>query len=360
MVDNSLTGGRPIDPALARVLKGEASPEDERAVRDWRQVSPDNEREYRELARLIEWSAHVRALDVAPPRPNAAEIIRMAEDRRRIVPLHARRVPRRRVALAAAAAAVVLVGGSLAVLLGRGPAAPAFGIRELVTSKSETGTLELVDGTVVRLAPSSRLRVLAVGGRREVTLEGRAFFAVAHRRETPFIIRTDAGDVTVLGTRLDVESRGRDLRLVVVQGRVSLASKTAGRTEVAAGEMGRILNGQSAPVVKVPDVEAVIRWTGTFLAFQSTPLRDAAREIERVYDVRVQIPDDALAQRLITAWFWDRSLREVTDVVCLAVAARCTIEDRVLRIVPDTGLSRGDARADTERESTAVNGRGHQ
>jgi len=333
MAENHQAGGRPIDPLLTRSLKGEASPEEEAAVREWRRASPENDVEYRELSRLAEWSGRVNDLVAVPPRPAAAELIHRSDRDRRVVP------PRRRLLrwgaawLTAAAAAALLAFGGY-VYASRGLHATAFGVREIVTSPSETATLELLDGTVLRLAPSSRLRVLLERGRREVALEGRGFFAVAHDG-TPFLIRTEAGEVTVLGTRLDLEARGRDLRLVVVQGRVAL-STGSGRKEVAAGEMGRIHNGEPTPVVRVPDIGSVVDWTGNFLAFESTPLRDAAHEIERVYGVRVEIPNEELARRVITAWFRDKSVAEVVDVVCLAVAARCTIEHRVVRMVPDT------------------------
>jgi len=329
MAETEQTGERPIDPPLARVLKGEASQEEEAAVREWRRASYENEVEYRELVRVVEWSARTRELLEIPPRPAAADLIR-------------------RSALLRGGAAWLTAAAGIAALLGalvysqarrRSPAASGLGIREIATSKTETATLELLDGTVIRLAPSSRLQVLAGGrgseggGTREVALEGRGFFAIAHDG-TPFVIRTDAGNVTVLGTRLDLEARGRGLRVVVVEGRVALSTPRA-RTQLSAGEMARVLNGEPTPVVKVPDVESFVEWTGTFLAFQSTPLHEAAREIERVYGARVEIPDRALAQRVITAWFRDKSLGEVVDVVCLAVAAHCSIESGVVRILPE-------------------------
>ena len=311
------------------MLKGEASQEEEAAVREWRRASYENEVEYRELVRVVEWSARTRELLEIPPRPAAADLIR-------------------RSALLRGGSAWLTAAAGIAALLGalvysqarrRSPAASGLGIREIATSKTETATLELLDGTVIRLAPSSRLQVLAGGrgseggGTREVALEGRGFFAIAHDG-TPFVIRTDAGNVTVLGTRLDLEARGRGLRVVVVEGRVALSTPRA-RTQLSAGEMARVLNGEPTPVVKVPDVESFVEWTGTFLAFQSTPLHEAAREIERVYGARVEIPDRALAQRVITAWFRDKSLGEVVDVVCLAVAAHCSIESGVVRILPE-------------------------
>src|SRR5439155_23108297 len=214
MAETEQTGDRPIDPPLARVLKGEASQEEEAAVREWRRASYENEVEYRELVRVVEWSARTRELLEIPPRPAAADLIR-------------------RSALLRGGSAWLTAAAVIAALLGalvysqarrRSPAASGLGIREIATSKTETATLELLDGTVIRLAPSSRLQMLAGGGggggegggTREVALEGRGFFAIAHDG-TPFVIRTDAGNVTVLGTRLDLEARGRGLRVVVVE-----------------------------------------------------------------------------------------------------------------------------------------------
>jgi len=329
MTEDQAERERSIDPVLARALKGEVSPEEEAAVRNWRRASPEHEAEYRELSRIVELSARLGEL-VAAPLPSPPSIPELIARSGR-EPLGRRRSWWTAAAAGAAAAAILV--GALGYSPWREPRAAALRIQEIATAKMETAAVELLDGTVVRLGPSSRLRVVAGRGRREVTLEGRAFFAVAHDG-TPFVIATEAGEVTVLGTRLDLEARGRDLRVVVVEGRVALSTQRA-RTQLTAGEMGRVRNGETAPVVRVPDIGAVVQWTGDFLAFQSTPLRDAAQEIERVYRVRVEISNAQLAQRVITAWFRDKSLDQVVDVVCLAVAARCSIEDGVVRILPD-------------------------
>jgi len=332
MAEDRQAPERPIDPLLARFLKGEATPEEEHAVQQWRRASYENEIEYRELALLVRWSARIPELIEVPARPMAAELLRRRGSG--ATPIRRQGFARAARWLAAAAAATVLVGAYLYGSRAAPPATAAFGVREIVTSASETSTLELRDGTVIRLAPSSRLRVADDGRGREVALEGHAFFAVAKQHGSQFAIRTQAGEITVLGTRLDVEARGRDMRLVVVEGHVALSTGND-RTELSAGEMSRVTDGLPTPVVRVPDIGALVQWAGDFLAFQSTPLRDAAREIERAYGVRVEIPDRALAQRVITAWFRDRSLSEVMDVVCLAVAARCTIEGGVVLMTPE-------------------------
>ena len=65
-------------------------------------------------------------------------------------------------------------------------------------------------------------------------------------------------------------------------------------------------------------------WLGNFLTFQTTPLRDAVREIERAYGVRVVLGDSALAGATITATFTDRPVADVVDVVCVVLGATCS------------------------------------
>src|SRR5438046_7920514 len=71
----SMTPARAIDPLLARSLKGEALPEKEAMVREWRHAAPENEIEYRQLARLVESAARVPDRIEVAPRPAAAELI---------------------------------------------------------------------------------------------------------------------------------------------------------------------------------------------------------------------------------------------------------------------------------------------
>jgi transmembrane sensor len=69
--------------------------------------------------------------------------------------------------------------------------------------------------------------------------------------------------------------------------------------------------------------DSALRWIGKFVVFQSTPLGDAAREVEKTYGIRVEITDPVLVQQTVTATFTDRSAAQVMDVLCSVVNARC-------------------------------------
>jgi ferric-dicitrate binding protein FerR (iron transport regulator) len=231
-----------------------------------------------------------------------------------------------------AAAAVLVVGFPAVVFFSGGREEIGFGVESFSTGASETADLTLRDGTVVKLAPRSRLRLEPSGTERRLSLEGQAFFAVAHDGR-PFVVRTPVGEIRVLGTRFDLSARDEDLQLVVVEGRVAVSARGLD-TEVRAGQLGRIVRGTPLPVQDVPDPLELTGWVGRFLAFQSTPLAEAARDIEHQYGVRIEITDSTLARRTVTTWFSDWSLEDVLAVVCSIAEAHCSTTDDVVTIEP--------------------------
>ncbi len=316
------------DHLLFRSLSGRTSEEEEQTVAAWRGLSPANERHYRELRLILDAARRGYRL-VATEPPPALDVLEAAA-RRKLGPSR-RLLKGRRLGWGLGLAAVTLLAVGLGwVVRGGGPG--SFGIVELTTGASETTTVSLNDGTVVRVAPGSKLRFGRGSEDRVVDLTGRAYFAVSTLPGRPFRVRTTAGELTVLGTRFDVETRDDNLRLVVVEGRVSVADPQGGETRVSAGQLSRVVAGNVLPAVRIPDLASETKWVGRFLAFQSTPLVEVAREIERVYGVRVEV-ESALANRTITTWLSDRSLDEVIRIVCAVSVASCTNDRGVVSIL---------------------------
>jgi ferric-dicitrate binding protein FerR (iron transport regulator) len=187
-------------------------------------------------------------------------------------------------------------------------------------------TIQLSDGTVVRLAPNSRLGFALRPTAREATLEGRAFFSVAKIPGRPFRVHTRLGEATVLGTRFELATDSSELKLLVVSGRVGLSGGGGGaanQLEVHAGESSGVRNGTVAEPTRLSNAATMGEWVGKFLVFQSTPMREVAREIEEAYGLRIVAEDSVIANRTVTGTFVDRDARYVIDAVCLVVNAHC-------------------------------------
>lgn len=321
---------------IFRSLRRQTTPTEEASVQAWLRESTENERAYRELGEVLDAASRSeRPVETVAPSPfklvHALESSGSEEATGAGESSPRRRLrPNRWLGGGGIAAALLVLGFVLARLEGPVPTA-GFDADEFVTGVAETATLTLRDGTVVRLAPQSRLRLIDGTRTRDVALRGRAYFAVARDPARPFRINTDAGRIEVLGTRFDLETENEDLRLVVVEGRVALSAR-GGRTEVPAGEMRRVVDGTALPAVKIPDALSELSWVGNFLAFQETPLREAAREIAQHYGVRIAITDTALASHTITTWFADQTLDQVMAIFCMVAEARCTTDGDVITV----------------------------
>ena len=313
------------DELIERARRGEATAAELNELAVWRRESADNERQYQTTLRLLDAARALGEAETGIDRPTAAEIIARTKSRRRFAGAS---VAARWAPWAIAAAAAVVAAVSLRTRTTGDDAVPGWGATEVVTGASELATVQLGEGSVVRLAPSSRLRVLA-GRDRSVHLEGRAFFAVERMPRSPLLVHTLAGDARVLGTRFELATNDNRLEVRVLEGKVALSTQRE-RVEVQAGQESAILNGAVAPPTRAATPAAT--WVGTFLAFQATSLGDAAREIERVYRTPVIIVDTTLARETITATFTDRPLQEVVNVVCSVLSARCDIQDGKVRI----------------------------
>jgi ferric-dicitrate binding protein FerR (iron transport regulator) len=319
-----------MNDLMNRQLMAEANAEEERKLLEWRRASAANEARYQRRRRIWEFLGKART-PVARPAPSAEELIARAGVRRlpetndagfqRTASAPSRRRFRYRVAVAGTLAAAAIA----TVILSLPPSIPTFGAVEFIAGPHETTTIRLDDGTVVRLGPSSRIEFNGESPReRQVYFEGVAYFAVARDEARPFVIRTRGGNAEVLGTRFEIRAQNEEVRVVVVEGRVALQADGE-RKEVAANQMGHAGTNQPPTVVDVEDVNDFVGWIDGLLVFQATPLDQVARELSERYGVKIDIQDEELARREVTAWLRQQSFDAALTAVCGAVGAICTI-----------------------------------
>lgn len=319
---------------IERAFRGEASSWELSRLAAWRRSSPAREQEYQATIRLLRGARDLAETGAHAPAPGATDLLaRIAPERERgrarsereqgrARPGHS--WVRRAVAVAPWAVAACAVLG-VAAMLGRGAPVTdplAWGGEVVTTGPAELTTVKLADGSVVRLGSSSELQVVAGQGTRDVVLDGQAYFDVVSMPERPFRVRTRHGRAAVLGTRFQLSTRGDQLELVVVEGRVAL-SDGAAEVEVSGGEASGIVAGRVTPPQPVANADSITQWIGKFLVFQDTPLSDVVREIERVYGARIAIEDTVMASRTVRASFTNQELGHVINVICAVVSARC-------------------------------------
>jgi transmembrane sensor len=329
-----------MDEVILRSFRDKLSTLEERRLQNWRRASAENEEHYQQLARLWQIAPQTLPAGESPARPQLGAILARANrvGTTAVSPspsLHNRMLVRhgRWLRRSAAAAAVLLLGIGVVWSWSAVSWSPAFGVREFATGSAQTVTVTLADGSFVRLAPNSHLRLPPGGEKRQVWLDGRAYFAVRSDSAHPFTVHTSVGEARVLGTRFELRVEGDDLRLAVVEGHVKLSAADS-TVAVGAGEVSRVKEGTAPSVIKVKDVNQLLDWPDGLLIFQSTPLNEVRVALERHFDVRVNITDSVVAQRVVTGWFAEESLDEVLTAVCRATRAHCSIDGERVVISP--------------------------
>jgi transmembrane sensor len=316
--------------ALARYLAGESTAGEAAAIEMWAHADPKH-------AKILDGARHaweVTESDATPFDTNrawsslAGRIAGSEAFPATSIPV-VRPVWRRPVVWASGLLAAA-IAFALLVPAVRRDAAPATKI--FATGPENVTTVHLDDGSVVRLAPNTELKV-AANGKREAWLTGTGFFAIAKRDGEPFVVHTAAGDARVLGTRFELSSAGRGVRLVVFEGRVALTA-TGGSEVVEAGQISSV-EGDEAPLpARSADVQRLAPWLKGVLIFQATPLSAVAIEIQRQYGVRVHFDDEAISSRTVSAVFDHQPLQAVVAAICRVADATCEIQDTAVFIRP--------------------------
>jgi transmembrane sensor len=133
-----------------------------------------------------------------------------------------------RIATVAAVVIFLLVAGYFAYnLTSENNVSPMA--KEQVLSMSDpvgyTRHFVLSDGSTVILKPNSKLRCAFAqkDTKREVSLDGDAYFDVRHNPSKPFIVHTGRITTTVLGTAFNIYAKEGNVHVAVTRGRVRVA-----------------------------------------------------------------------------------------------------------------------------------------
>jgi len=197
--------------------------------------------------------------------------------------------------------------------------------------EGQRAVIRLRDGTQVTLAPQSRLRYPADYGtaRRELYLDGEAYFQVTPDSQRPLRVHTAASVTEDLGTAFVVRAYADQVatEVVVAEGRVALwRADTAAASRPAlllgARDLGRLEQGGGATVRRGVDLARQLAWTRGVLSFDGTPLGEVVRTLERWYNVEIRVADSALAARRLTATFQNESIDLVLQRIALTVGLR--------------------------------------
>lgn len=200
-------------------------------------------------------------------------------------------------------------------------------LKTISTTNSQIMEVVLSDGSVVQLNNGSKIEFLEnfEESKREVLLTGEAFFEVK-KDGRPFIINTDNAITKVLGTKFNVWSRNNETRVVVKEGKVSLAESTAEENKVflTKGEASKVIASLSPEEPLKVNADKLLGWLDGEIVFENSSLSEIASELERYYNINITLDNPELKKYNLTGTFNNEEIDTVLTKICLALNIKYT------------------------------------
>lgn len=184
---------------------------------------------------------------------------------------------------------------------------------------------QLPDGTVIWLNSESTISYNDSFkiGKREIWLNGEAFFEVKKDSLRPFIIYSGELNTQVLGTSFNIDSyeAGKNIKVTVISGKVQvnveskLSDSQIQQATLLPGEQVTFDKIASKMEIKEVDVIPVVLWREKTLIFENEPLKEVLVKLERWFGVEIENGNPKIQNCLIKGTFQDESLKNILTTI---------------------------------------------
>jgi transmembrane sensor len=268
-----------------------------------------------------------------------------------VIPIKKRNAFAWKYAAAACLLGLGLIGGMLWFRSTAKAPAPGALVASKVTSgfleHANTGhapeNLQLEDGSTVTIYPGSKLAFPKhfAPGKREVYLEGEAFFKVSKNPGRPFFVYNNNIVTQVLGTSFDIRGKNGQVEVAVKTGRVAVYEN---KEQISLDKVQQKSNGviitpnqkvtyyqeerhfvtsivdQPVPVPKESKKEEAK------FVYNETPLYKVLGDLEETYELEIVLENDKLRNCLFTGDLAGQTLFNKLEGICLVFNATYEIK----------------------------------
>lgn len=225
-------------------------------------------------------------------------------------------------------------------------------VRQQVGSTAATSVIHLPDGSTVTLGQHSKLYYTTPltggnggraggNGKREVYLDGEAFFDVRKDAARPFYVYTGQVITKVLGTSFFVRSNPSDPTTVVIvrTGKVSVYGQDDYYTLSSHGkEPGGIILTPNQEIVydrqdrRLKKIlsdkpERLPETADSSLVFNGTPVSTVFRQLQALYGIPILYDEEAVSSCSLSATMGNESFYEKISIICKAINATYEVID---------------------------------
>jgi len=201
-------------------------------------------------------------------------------------------------------------------------------IETVTTPYGARTNFKLPDGTEVWLNSGSTIsypnQFAAV---RNVQLTGQAYFKVV-KDGKPFVVNTSSGNIEVMGTSIDVKAYlDEDFAATLVEGSVKVIDRGSHSAILKPGQQ-MIITPENKSTLNVVNTHLITSWKDGRLIFEKEPFQNVARELERWYNVKIELRGDKLKKLGYTGTIEQETFSEVLELINTTAAIQYKFDKR--------------------------------
>jgi len=204
------------------------------------------------------------------------------------------------------------------------------------TEYGQTLRQQLPDGTSVTLNANSQLRVPSrwkEGTSRRVKLTGEAFFEVKHTEsDDKFLVETEKGLLTVLGTKFNVQEREGQLEVVLTEGKVSLEVVNNPTLYLEPGQMA-FVGDDNVVKMKTVDLVPFTAWKQHKMVFKDMPISRIVNRLKHDFGLNVIVKNEAISKRQITASIANDDPQVLLKALAVIYGLKITQQDTMTVVI---------------------------
>lgn len=211
-------------------------------------------------------------------------------------------------------------------------------LQTMETPLGSRSRLVLHDGTIVWLNAGSKLTYPTLfAEKRELYLEGEAYFEVSPDKKKPFTVHTSEIDVEVLGTKFSVRdfADDDDIEVILAEGSVNFVNRhDTGSSFVMTPSQQVIYNktNREVNIHKVPVIQANV-WTTGAQFFNELTFHQVSKILEKSFDVMFIFRDEKKRDIIFYADFKsDDTLEYILETLSKNQKFNYTITEDIIEI----------------------------
>lgn len=204
------------------------------------------------------------------------------------------------------------------------------------TAYGEIRKINLADGSVVTLNANSNLKIannLVNTDVREVWLDGEAYFDIAKKNGAKFLVHTSEAEVEVLGTEFNVNTRRKQTKVILHEGKVKLLAGNAQPVIMKPGEMATVLNNFQPIQLKMVKPEQYDIWQESLVSLNDKSVLEIAEMLEDTYGVTLTFEDSLILNKKLSGKLLIKSTDDFVEnlATILDVKVQTTEKGYILR-----------------------------